>query len=392
MRRKICRYVWQSLNHVNEGFAGRGLGDGVWTHAIMSELCRAGQTLGYDVCTSSVTRANSGEWLFDQVARQPLSLPRSPGRKSLRPSYSSRIIQTGPRLLLTGGCAPPPHPARGPRYLDKAGAVKHAPLRSILTPETLAIRPRSSFFPPFLLLFFVMPPRWVARGRTEYRTVTSVEPEGRRMSGGDDTVGNILGGLWRRPEWIAIIRSLAARTCVFLAILFPLPVESKTNALFTPVDEPPPPSMASDELTVRSRLVTMDLEQVQNAQAAATSPGQPAQTRDPAVRTDKDSSAPVPGTTLVFNLFDDVIVTGVVERTALTFSGGYSVAGHLVEEPLGTMTLVVNGETVAGTVRLLGETYQIRSVGEGLYAISEVEEPPLDCGVEGPHAETDHRH
>ena len=150
--------------------------------------------------------------------------------------------------------------------------------------------------------------------------------------------------------------------------------------------------MDFDEFTLRSRLVTMDLEQVQNAHAAATSSGQPPQTRDTSVRTDQYRSAPAPGTTLLFNLFDDVIVTGVVERPALTFSGGYSVAGHLVEEPLGTMTLVVNGETVVGTVRTLEETYHIRSLGDGLYAISEVEEPPLNCGVEGPHTETDHRH
>ena len=110
------------------------------------------------------------------------------------------------------------------------------------------------------------------------------------------------------------------------------------------------------------------------------------------MRPDSAAAALAPGTALTLNLFDDVVVTGVVEQTAPTFSGGYSVAGHLVEEPLGTMTLVVNGETVVGTVRLVGETYQIRSVGDGLYAISEVEEPPLNCGVEGPHPETDHRH
>ena len=63
-----------------------------------------------------------------------------------------------------------------------------------------------------------------------------------------------------------------------------------------------------------------------------------------------------------------------------------------VEEPLGTLTLAVNGATVVGTVRLPGETYHIRSVGDGLYAISEVEEPPLNCGVEEPHTGTDHQH
>ena len=74
------------------------------------------------------------------------------------------------------------------------------------------------------------------------------------------------------------------------------------------------------------------------------------------------------------------------------FRGGYSVVGHLLEAPLGTMTLVVNGATVAGTVRWPGALYEIRSVGEGFYAIREMDEPPLDCGVEGPHSETDHQH
>ena len=186
-------------------------------------------------------------------------------------------------------------------------------------------------------------------------------------------------------------RRLAALTSVLFAVLLLPAAQGQAADLFTSVDEPPPSSIASDDLTLRSRLVTMDLAQVQAAQAtAAAPPGQPTQTRAPSGRPDKSSSVPAPGTTLTFNLFDDVVVTGMVERTAPTFSGGYSVAGHLVEEPLGTMTLVVNGETVAGTVRLPGEIYEIRSVGDGLYAISEVEEPPLDCEAEVFHAETDH--
>ncbi|MCY4582523.1 MAG: hypothetical protein OXE50_06970 [Chloroflexi bacterium] len=51
---------------------------------------------------------------------------------------------------------------------------------------------------------------------------------------------------------------------------------------------------------------------------------------------------------------------------------------------MGTLTFVVNGETLAGTVRPLGGISQIRSVAEGLYAISEVKAPPLDCEVLGP--------
>ena len=186
------------------------------------------------------------------------------------------------------------------------------------------------------------------------------------------------------PRWQTQLRRLAAVTGALLCFAA---IEGQAADLFTPVAEPPPQSLPADDLTLRSRVVTMDLAQVQRARAAVAPPpgtGAP--------RTARASSGIEPGMTLTFNLFDDVVVTGLVERTAPTFSGGYSVAGHLVEEPLGLMTLVVNGETVAGTVRLLGETYHIRSIGAGLYAISEVEEPPLRCGVDELHAETDHPH
>ena len=87
-----------------------------------------------------------------------------------------------------------------------------------------------------------------------------------------------------------------------------------------------------------------------------------------------------------------MVVTGLVEHTAPTFSGGYSLAGQLLEEPLGTLTLVVNGATVAGTVRSPGALYDIRSVGGGLYAMRELDESPLECRVEGPHSNPDHLH
>ena len=84
VRRKICRYVWQSLNRVNERLAGRGQGARVWTHNIMSELCNAGQALGYDVCTTGgVTQANSPGWLFDQVWLDWIPTPRQLKRISL---------------------------------------------------------------------------------------------------------------------------------------------------------------------------------------------------------------------------------------------------------------------------------------------------------------------
>ena len=172
-----------------------------------------------------------------------------------------------------------------------------------------------------------------------------------------------------------------------LLTLFLLPPGAGQAAdLFTPVTEPRS-SLPADDLTLRRRVVTMDLEQVRrvravaavSAQAAAASPGGAA-------------SVSTPGAPLTLNLFEDVVVTARVNRTAPTFSGGYAVSGHLVEEPPGSLTLVVNGETVAGTVRRLGKTYHIRSVGAGVYAISEVAPLPFSCGVEGAHSEADHQH
>ena len=54
---------------------------------------------------------------------------------------------------------------------------------------------------------------------------------------------------------------------------------------------------------------------------------------------------------------------------------------------MGTMTLVVNGEVVAGTVRTPEATYRIRPTGAGLHAVSQVELsrlPPLGEPIPSP--------
>ena len=122
---------------------------------------------------------------------------------------------------------------------------------------------------------------------------------------------------------------------------------------------------ASDSITLRRRLVAIDFGQltppVDAAGAAAL-------------------AAAAPSGVLTLNLFDDASFTGLVESVAPTFSGGYSLAGPLVGVEMGTMTLVVNGDVVAGTVRTPEATYRIRPAGGGLHAVSEVDLsrlPPL---------------
>ncbi len=185
------------------------------------------------------------------------------------------------------------------------------------------------------------------------------------------------------------LRLLAAATVAVLLALAAPAVDAQPGALFMPVDEPPPAGPL-DDITLRSRVVTIDLGQLDHAQAAVAAPPGPApHTRTLSARTDTQRAVPAPGTTLTLNLFDDTVVMGIVEWTEPTFSGGYAISGRLVDDPLGSLTLVVNGERVVGTVQTPEGTYRLRSVGDGQSTISEVEEPPLECGVEEPHSETD---
>lgn len=134
-----------------------------------------------------------------------------------------------------------------------------------------------------------------------------------------------------------------------------------------------------DDRRLRSRVVKMDLARIERARAAASEERAALRVEAPkAVLRKMERRA---GATLNLNLFDDATFTAVVDRTARTFSGGYSVSGHLAGDPYGHVTLVVNGETVAGTVHSRGRTFEISSAGEGHYRVTEVELPPFECEV-----------
>ena len=85
---------------------------------------------------------------------------------------------------------------------------------------------------------------------------------------------------------------------------------------------------------------------------------------------------------LRLNLFDDVVLTGTIERRTLTYSGGYALSGPLMGVAEGSVTLVVNGSVVAGTVRLPGATYRIRPDGAARHAIIQVDPSQLPQGCE----------
>ena len=132
-----------------------------------------------------------------------------------------------------------------------------------------------------------------------------------------------------------------------------------SGGLFTAISTPKHRVAESDPKALRRREVAVDIRHL--AQAPADRP-----------------------TALPLNLFDDVMLTGVIAKRTPTYSGGYALTGPLFGIPGGTVALVVNGEVVAGTVRLPGATYRIRPAGAGRHTIVQVDpsQSSWRCGTE----------
>ena len=141
--------------------------------------------------------------------------------------------------------------------------------------------------------------------------------------------------------------------------------EAHADSLFSSVKGDPPSSTEVE--TLASRLVGIDFAQLTRAMESPVSP--------------KGSAAGEPARPqpLVLNLFDDVVFTGIVEHVEPT-SSGHALWGRLDGVEFGTMTLVVNGNVVVGTVRTPHAVYTIRTAGDGVYVIRQIDEsslPPL---------------
>ena len=134
------------------------------------------------------------------------------------------------------------------------------------------------------------------------------------------------------------------------------PVSAQANDLFKPHDGPVAQPPVDDEETAlrttadvpnwggeteRHRRMRVDFEALDEVRAALA-----------------DGESP----TIGVNLFEDVRFEAVDLRTAPTATG-YSLAASLRNIPHGTLTLVVNGELVTGTVRTPLATFTIDSSG-----------------------------
>ena len=138
--------------------------------------------------------------------------------------------------------------------------------------------------------------------------------------------------------------------------------QAQSAGLFSEVDGDPPPS--PDVEALASRLAGIDFEQL----ASVINP--PVGLKDPV------TGKPTEPQTLVLNLFDDAVFNGIVEHVEPTASG-HALWGRLDGVELGTMTMVVNGSIVVGTVRTLGGVYTIRTTGDGTYVIRQIDESSL---------------
>ena len=150
------------------------------------------------------------------------------------------------------------------------------------------------------------------------------------------------------------------------AVLLPAGGAGQDAGIFAPAEPAAPASasanVASDGVTLRHRLVTVDIDRLAQAQAAVAGGGETS-------------------VNLRLNLFDDAVLTGIVERTTPT-SSGYALSGRIEGGDGGTLTVVVNGQVVAGTIRTARGTFRIRSAGEGVHVVSEVDLSRLPPGAE----------
>ena len=150
---------------------------------------------------------------------------------------------------------------------------------------------------------------------------------------------------------------------------------AQSGGLFSQIEGDPPPS--TDVETLAGRLVGIDFGQLAQVTKPTISPKRPAASK--------------PQRTLVLNLFDDVVFTGIVEHVEPTASG-HALWGRLDGVELGTMTLVVNGTVVVGTVRTPNTVYTISTAGDGTYVIRRIDEsslPPLGEPIGDPSSEPD---
>ena len=139
-------------------------------------------------------------------------------------------------------------------------------------------------------------------------------------------------------------------------------VSDGDEGLFFEIEGDPPPS--PDVETLASRFAGIDFGQLDPSLESVSGP----------LGIDELSRLAPRAVTL--NLFDDAAFTGRIAHVEPTASG-YTFWGGLDGVELGTMTLVVNGDVVVGTVRTPDAVFTIETTESGSYVIREIDESTL---------------
>ncbi len=111
---------------------------------------------------------------------------------------------------------------------------------------------------------------------------------------------------------------------------------------------------AKERMIKRSRYVTFDLDSIREKDGSLNADSPKVQT-------------------LRLNLFDDAVYEAVLDRLARKRSGAWAWTGHLKGEDGSNVTLIINKDIVAGNIFLTGAAYAIRSAGEGLHIVREID-------------------
>ncbi|MFQ5495368.1 MAG: hypothetical protein ACE5EX_08300, partial [Phycisphaerae bacterium] len=96
-----------------------------------------------------------------------------------------------------------------------------------------------------------------------------------------------------------------------------------------------------------------------------------------------DPSAKLQIGTWRFNLFDDVSLVAVIERSEVRSPGDYTWFGHLAHEERSSFILVVKRGVMAANIRVPGKgVYQVGFLGDGVHVVREVDATgPPSCGT-----------
>src|SRR4030067_352497 len=77
---------------------------------------------------------------------------------------------------------------------------------------------------------------------------------------------------------------------------------------------------------------------------------------------------------IVFNLFDDASFTVVKDRIEVRSGNRYTWYGHIEGMAHSQVILVVEDGSMCGDIRVSGDLYEIRPIGEGIHAIYEIDQ------------------